>query len=258
MGWEDILVAEDYELYRRNISLLEDQILNNFIHSIHAPEILSAIRKVPRHIFVSKNYRYMAYTDNAIPTSGGLTTSAPSVIAEMIYAAGIKKGEKLLEIGTGTGYEAAVLCEMGVEVFTIEIDSGLAKKANEILISLGYKTDNTIKDMYRKKELMVRYQKIRMSFPGRGTIRLFTGNGQWGLKKYAPYRGIIISASVPYLNCVTHIVEQLNEKGARMVVPVGRKNNQQLYIIEKIGCRYSTSILEGATFDFIRLFRKES
>lgn len=256
MGWEEILGEEDYNLYRKNISLLEEQVLNNFIHSFYAPDILSAIRKVPRHLFVSESYRYMAYTDNAIPTYGGLTTSAPSVIAEMIYASGIKRGEKLLEIGTGTGYEAALLCEMGVDVFTIEINGYLAKRANKLLSTLGYKIDNEIKDKRRKRRMLARYYDIRKIFPERGTVRLFMGNGQFGLKRYAPYRAIIIAASVPQLHYITQIMEQLDENEGKLVVPVGKINNQQLYIIERKGKRFSTSILEGITLDFVRLFRE--
>lgn len=100
MNWEHILIDEDYSLYKRNITLLEEQVVHHFPEFHQTPEILTAIRNVPRHMFVNRSYRYMAYTDNAIPTSGGFTTSAPSVIAEMIYCVGIKRGEKLLEIGS--------------------------------------------------------------------------------------------------------------------------------------------------------------
>jgi hypothetical protein len=93
---------------------------------------------------VHGSYRYLAYTDNALPTAGVFTTSAPSVIATMIYHVGIQRGEKLLEIGTGTGYEAAILAEMGVHVFTVEFDRHLALQANGILTLLGYKFDKTL------------------------------------------------------------------------------------------------------------------
>ena len=112
MNWEYVLRVEDYSLYRRNITLLEEQVVHHFPEFQKTPEILKAIRNGPRHMFVNRSYRYMAYTDNAIPTSGGFTTSAPSVIAEMIYCVGIKRGAKLLEIGTGTGYETAI-CVLG-------------------------------------------------------------------------------------------------------------------------------------------------
>ena len=86
------------------------------------------------------------YTDNALPTCGSLTTSAPSVIARMIFQSGVSKGEQLLEIGTGTGYQAAVLAEMGVKVYTIEIDGSAVQTAGRILVRLGYKMDKRLKD----------------------------------------------------------------------------------------------------------------
>jgi protein-L-isoaspartate(D-aspartate) O-methyltransferase len=254
MSWEYILSNDDYWLYRRNISLLEEQVVNHFPNFNNAPDILSAIRKVPRHLFVNRSYRYMAYTDNAIPTSGGLTTSAPSVIAEMIYKTGIKRGEKLLEVGTGTGYEAAVLCEMGVRVFTIEIDKYLANRANQILVQLGFKIDKGIGDEYGRKKMMKRYKEIKKLFSHRGSIELYLGNGQFGIKKHSPYKGIIIAASVPHLRHIDHLSVQLGDGGGRLVVPAGMRNAQSLYVVEKRNGKFHTSVLEGVTFDFVRLF----
>jgi protein-L-isoaspartate(D-aspartate) O-methyltransferase len=254
MSWEYLLSNDDYGLYRRNISLLEEQVVNHFPNFNNAPDILSAIRKVPRHLFVNRSYRYMAYTDNAIPTSGGLTTSAPSVIAEMIYKTGIKRGEKLLEVGTGTGYEAAVLCEMGVRVFTIEIDKHLANRANQILVQLGYKIDKGIVDEYKRKQMMKRYNKIKMLFSRRGSIELYLGNGQFGMKQHPSFKGIIVAASVPQLRHIDHLFAQLSDKGGRLVVPAGKRNAQSLYIVEKRNGKFHNSVLEGVTFDFVRLF----
>ena len=120
-GWTGILAEDDYRFYGENISLLEEQVIGKFPDSYQNTGILSAIRNVPRHLFVNKSYRSLAYTDNALPTCGGLTTSAPSVVAEMIFHCGAERGQRLLEIGTGTGYEAAMLSEMGVRVFSVEM-----------------------------------------------------------------------------------------------------------------------------------------
>jgi len=109
MSWQDILQEDDYRFYKENISLLEDQVVQKFKENYKDPSIISAIRNVPRHLFVNQGYKKLAYTDNAFPTCNCMTTSAPSVIAEMIYYAGVKKGDKVLEIGTGTGYQAAGL-----------------------------------------------------------------------------------------------------------------------------------------------------
>lgn len=103
MSWEQILSEDDFRLYRENISLLEEQVIERFSHAHEAPDILRGIRSVPRHLFVQGEYRYLAYSDNAFPTCCGLTTSAPSVITEMIFHSGIHGGGRLLEIGTGTG-----------------------------------------------------------------------------------------------------------------------------------------------------------
>ncbi|MGQ9616401.1 MAG: protein-L-isoaspartate O-methyltransferase family protein [Spirochaetota bacterium] len=168
-------------LYTRNITLLEEQVTENFPELQKAPEILSAIREVPGHILVNKSFQYMAYTDSAIPTSGGLTTSAPSVIGQMIYHTGIQSGEKLLEIGKITGYEAAVLSEMGVNVFTIEMDEYLAKWANRVLVQLGYKIDKSIRNEVKKKMILKSFQEVRDLFPNRGTVELYLGNGRFGL-----------------------------------------------------------------------------
>ena len=254
MNWEHILIDEDYSLYKRNITLLEEQVVHHFPEFHQTPEILTAIRSVPRHIFVNRSYRYMAYTDNAIPTSGGFTTSAPSVIAEMIYHVGIKRGEKLLEIGSGTGYEAAVLCELGVQVYTIELDKNLALQANRILTHLGYKVEKGVGDRHRGEASLIRYREMRTLFPSRGTIRLFLGNGQFGLEKYSPYQGIIVAASVSHLRYVDALPSQLSDAGGIMVVPVGRRNEQSLYTIERRRGEFHISRLHGVSFDFIRLY----
>jgi protein-L-isoaspartate(D-aspartate) O-methyltransferase len=255
MNLEYILPEEDYGLYKRNITLLEEQVIHHFPEFHMAPEILAAIRSVPRHLFVNRSYRYMAYTDNAIPTSGGFTTSAPSVIAEMIYSVGIKRGEKLLEIGTGTGYEAAILGELGVHVFTIELDKHLALEANRILTLLGYKVEKNMSDQHRGEASLARYREMRKLFPYRGKVRLFLGNGQCGLEKCSPYKGIIVAASVPHLRYVDELPSQLSDAGGRMVVPVGRRNEQSLCIVERREGRLPISRLRGVTFDFIRLYR---
>lgn len=141
MSWELVLSEDDYRFFKENISLLEERVIENFPDGYKNPAILSAIRSVPRHLFVNESYKVLAYTDSALPTCRGLTTSAPSVIARMIFLAGVSRGDTLLEIGGGTGYEAAVLSEMGVNVCSIEIDQPVAEAANRILVRLGYKPD---------------------------------------------------------------------------------------------------------------------
>jgi protein-L-isoaspartate(D-aspartate) O-methyltransferase len=253
MSWEYVLNEDDYRLYRRDIHQLEEQILTNFPELLNAPEILKAIRGVPRHLFVNASYRYMAYTDNAVPTVGDLTSSAPSVIGEMIYHVGIGRAEKLLEIGTGTGYEAAVLSEMGVHVCTIEIDRRVGMKADGILVRTGYKPDRSADDGNRKRDSALRFHEMRRLFPHRGSVSLYLGNGRHGMAAHAPYRGIIVAASIQNLRVIEPLVEQLGMHGGRLVVPVGKRGDQTLHIVERGRGGFKVSVLKGVGFDFIRL-----
>jgi len=229
MTWETILSEDDFRLYRENISLLEEQVISRFPDGYKAPEILTAIRNVPRHLFVRKEYRYLAYTDNAFPTFHGLTTSAPSVIAEMIYLSGIRRGGHLLEIGTGTGYQASVLLEMGADVCTIEIDSAVAASAERILSRLGYKS---------------------------GRLKLFNRNGAPGLPEHAPFDAIIVSAAVQNLKDISRLRGQLKNRG-RLLFLFGSRNSQKLHIVERNKNDFSVSVLEGVTFSFVPLVSPE-
>jgi protein-L-isoaspartate(D-aspartate) O-methyltransferase len=241
MSWELVLSEDDYRLFKSNISLLEERVLQNFPESYQNPAILSAIRSVPRHLFVNPGYKLLAYTDN------GLTTSAPSVIARMILQAGVARGDRVLEIGTGTGYQAAVLAEMGAKVYTVEIDGPVAETASRVLAQLGYKIDKHTKEGQR------RYQELKRYFPQREPIEQFWGNGQQGLAERAPFDAIIVAASVPQLQEVRHLAEQLSKAGGRLVVPVGDRLDQELQTIERRGSRVRCSALEGVSFQFLRL-----
>ena len=253
MSLELILSEDDYGFFKRSISLLEERVITNFPDIYTNPAILSAIRNVPRHLFVNEGYKFLAYTDNALPTCGELTTSAPSVIARMIFHSGVSKGDRLLEVGTGTGYEAAVLAEMGVKVSTIEIDRSAAEAANRVLVQLGYKVDKRSIRARSGNESMKRYLAIRKSFPQRGQIELFWGNGQDGLAEKSPFNGIIVAASIPHLKHVVHLSAQLSAAGGRMVVPVGDRHEQTLQIIERKRNRVFIHTLEGISFNFLRM-----
>jgi protein-L-isoaspartate(D-aspartate) O-methyltransferase len=253
MSWENILPEEDYRNYRENITLLEDRLVQNFPDGYKNTAILSAIRKVPRHFFVNQGYKALAYTDNALPTCGSLTTSAPSVIARMIFQSGVSKGERLLEIGTGTGYQAAVLAEMGVKVFTIEIDGSAVQTANRILVRLGYKMDKHLKHARGAGDALKRYEAIRKQFPQREPIALYWGNGQRGLEERSPFKAIIVAASILHLKHLWHLAAQLSPAGGRMVVPVGDRNEQFLAILERMGDKIALFTLEGVSFTFLRM-----
>jgi len=123
----------------------------------------------------------------------------------MIFQTGVSKGEKLLEIGTGTGYQAAVLAEMGVKVFTIEIDGSAVQTADGVLVRLGYKMDKRLKRALGAGDALQRYRAIRRQFPQREPITLYWGNGQRGLGEKSPFKAIIVAASIPHLRHVWHL-----------------------------------------------------
>jgi protein-L-isoaspartate(D-aspartate) O-methyltransferase len=252
MSWDEILSEEEFRLYRENVSLLEEQVVERFSHSYEAPDILRGIRNVPRHLFVHAAYRYLAYTDNAFPTCCGLTTSAPSVIAEMIFHSGIRRGGRLLEIGTGTGYEAAVLAEMGVHVVSIEIDKTVGTTANRVLSALGYKEDHTIRNPVKREEARRAFMHMRKRFGHRGSIELFLGNGAGGLPDHAPYDAVIVAAAVRRLEDIGALKDQLRE-GGRLLYLHGDRDRQTLYIVERHKNRYMTTVLDGILFSFLPL-----
>jgi protein-L-isoaspartate(D-aspartate) O-methyltransferase len=258
LSWQEILKPDDVRLYKENISLLEDQVIQKFPDSYKDPDIVAAIRKVPRHFFVNQRYKHLAYSDNAFPTCNGMTTSAPSVIAKMIYYTGVKKGDRVLEIGTGTGYQAAVLSEMGIHVFSFEIDKAIIKTANKILVSLGYKIDQQVSNEIKRKEMIAYYNKINRIFPGRGKIRLFYGNGQKGLEPYAPFHGIIIAAALSHLKHIHTLIQQLSPSGGRLIVPVGDRIEQQMHIIEKNNRKIRIFVLKRISFQFVRMVLKDN
>ncbi len=163
-------------------------------------KVLDAMRKVPRHKFVPASHRYLAYQNRALPISHEQTISQPFIVGYMTEAAEIEPGDKVLEIGTGSGYQAAVLAELAKEVYTIEIIPALADSARDLLRDMGYKN-----------------------------VQVKTGNGYLGWPEHAPFDAIIVTAApdaVPQA-----LVDQLGV-GGKMVVPVGT-GYQQMVIITR-------------------------
>ena len=164
------------------------------------PAVLAAMRAVPRHQFVPEDYREAAYNDSPLPIGESQTISQPYIVALMSELLEVKAGDKVLEIGTGSGYQAAVLAEMGVEVFTVEIRQGLCERAAAILSELGYRNAH---------------------------VRCGDGYGGW--PEEAPFAGIIVTAAPERIP--EPLVNQLGP-GARMVIPLG-DFYQQLMVIKK-------------------------
>jgi len=154
------------------------------------PQVLAAMRKVPRHLFVPPEYIVQAYEDHPLPIGYGQTISQPYIVAWMTELLELKPGEKVLEIGTGSGYQAAVLAELeGVDVYTIEIIPELAESAAKRLETLGYKE-----------------------------VKTKQGDGYFGWPEYAPFDAIVVTAAPDHLP--SPLVAQLKE-GGRLVIPIG-------------------------------------
>jgi protein-L-isoaspartate(D-aspartate) O-methyltransferase len=184
---------------------------------IDDPRVLQAMLKVERHLFVPENYRHMAYADRPVPIGEGQTISQPYIVALMTYHLHLKPEDKVLEIGTGSGYQAAVLAELAKEVYSIEIIDELARAAQERLRQLGY-TNVWVK----------------------------SGDGFYGWKEYAPYDAIIVTCAAPSIP--EHLVEQLTE-GGRMILPLGGEPfHQSLTVLTKREGRVEKQRIMGVVF----------
>ncbi len=167
---------------------------------IRDARVLEAMLKVPRHEFVPPDLADVAYEDGALPLTLGQTISQPYIVAFMTQALALQGNERVLEIGTGSGYQAAVLAEIVHEVYTIEILDELAKRAEGVIASLGYRN-----------------------------IHFRTGDGYLGWPEQAPFDCIIVTAAPDHLP--QPLIDQL-KTGGRMIIPVGRFD-QELLLIEK-------------------------
>jgi protein-L-isoaspartate(D-aspartate) O-methyltransferase len=179
--------------------------------------VLEAMRKVPRHLFVKESLRPQAYNDHPLSIGEGQTISQPYVVALMTEAIALQGGERVLEVGTGSGYQAAVLAEIAKEVYTIEIRPELYVKAGETLQKLGYKN-----------------------------IHLKQGDGYLGWPEYAPFDAVIVTASpnrVP-----PPLLTQLKE-GGRLIIPLGSSRfDQNLTLFTKRGGKLEVKELGGVAF----------
>jgi len=165
-------------------------------------EVLRAIDTVPRHLFMDPAFLNHAYVDKAFPISSGQTISQPFTVAVQTSLLRIKKRDKILEVGTGSGYQAAVLAEMGAKVYTIERFRELYLKAQKTLASLGYSID------------------------------FFYGDGYAGKPQYGPFDGILVTAAAPEIP--SELLRQL-KTGGRLVIPVGDSFSQTMTVVERTG-----------------------
>jgi protein-L-isoaspartate(D-aspartate) O-methyltransferase len=184
-------------------------------------EVLGAINRVPRHLFMDAAFLNHAYVDKAFPISSGQTISQPFTVALQTSLLRIKKRDKILEIGTGSGYQAAVLIEMGARVFTIERFRELYVKAQRTLTSLGYSAD------------------------------FFYGDGYEGKSQYGPFDGIVVTAAAPEIP--ERLLQQL-KIGGRLVIPLGGTSSQVMTVVDRTGAD-SFDYSEYGNFIFVPMLK---
>jgi len=175
---------------------------------IKDPKVIQAFLRVPRHRFVLERDVHEAYDDHPLPIGEGQTISQPYMVALMTECLNLKGEERILEIGTGSGYQAAILAELAKEVYTVERFPALVERARYVLEELGYKN-----------------------------IKINLGDGTLGWPEFSPYDGIIVTAAS--LRIPLPLLEQLREKG-RLVIPLGESFSQVLTIVEKYKDRIET------------------
>ncbi len=178
--------------------------------------VLKVIRTVPRHRFVLPIYQKIAYSDRPLPIGYGQTISQPYIVALMTESLKLKGDEKVLEIGTGSGYQAAILAELAKEVYTIEIIPGLTKRAEKTLKKLGYEN-----------------------------IKVKCGDGYLGWPEYAPFNAIIVTCAPDHIP--QPLIDQLAE-GGRMVIPIADTYPQRLTLIQKKKGKIVQEIITGCMF----------
>ena len=179
--------------------MVETQIVRR---GVRDPAVLEAMRTVPREAFVSPGFEDAAYDDSALPIGEGQSISQPYIVAVMLEAAALKDGDRVLEIGAGSGYAAALLSRIAAKVFAIERDAALTDAARESLWKLGY-----------------------------GNIALKAGDGSNGWPEAAPFDAIIVSAGVPE---IPQALKNQLVLGGRLVIPVGSLDEQRLVSLTRL------------------------
>ncbi|MFZ6663123.1 protein-L-isoaspartate(D-aspartate) O-methyltransferase [Peijinzhouia sedimentorum] len=190
---------------------------------IKDPAVLNAIGKVPRHNFFDPAFVEHAYEDKAFPIGEGQTISQPYTVAFQTELLNLKPGSKVLEVGTGSGYQACILLELGCTVYTIEYNKKLYERTRKFLPKMGYRP------------------------------HFFQGDGTLGLPQFAPFDGIIVTAGAPFIP--KNLIEQL-KIGGRLVIPIGDRSSQTMICLHKESDT-KLSKEEYHNFSFVPLLGKD-
>lgn len=204
--------AEDFKAARQR--MVEKDLKGR---DITDPQVLEIMGRVPRHLFVEKSLQRQAYADHPLPIGEGQTISQPYIVALMTQILQVKRGDKVLEIGTGSGYQAAVLAELTDQVFSLEIREKLTRAASGVLKELGY-----------------------------GRVRLKSGDGYFGWEEFAPFDAIIVTCAANHIP--PPLIKQLKE-GGRLILPLGNTAYfQTLTLVTKKAGQTDVQHLSGVAF----------
>jgi protein-L-isoaspartate(D-aspartate) O-methyltransferase len=193
--------------------MVADQLV---VRGIRDARLLEVMRRVPRHLFVPPERAALAYADRALAIAHGQTISQPYMVAVMTEALALKGTERVLEVGTGSGYQAAILAELAREVITIEREPQLASAAEARLARCGYTN-----------------------------IRVIVGDGTEGFEEAAPFDAVVVTAGAPH--AVRRLEEQLAD-GGTLVIPIGRRDHQVLRVQTRRGDELIASTLDDCVF----------
>lgn len=197
----------------KRAAMVEKQIRRR---GIQDPAVLNAMLAVPRHEFVAEQYQAQAYEDGPLPIGGGQTISQPYMVAMMTAVLRLKPSDRVLDVGTGSGYQAAVLSQIAAEVYSIEIREDLWAEAKQRLERLGYHN-----------------------------VHVFCRDGTLGLPEHAPYNAVLVAAAAP--GVPEPLLKQLAD-GGRLVIPVGNAEYQELELVVRTADRFERKRLDACQF----------
>lgn len=206
-------VVEPDPYFAERLRMVESQLRNR---GIHDERVLDAMLRIPRHEFVSGEYKAQAYADHPIPIAENQTISQPFIVAVSLQALNLQGGESVLEVGTGSGYQTALLAALARAVYSVERHAALAQTAATTLERFGL-----------------------------SNVKLVVGDGSNGLREFAPYDAILVSAAAPTIP--RSLFDQLADEG-RMVIPVGPQHSQELQLVRKRAGQPVINVIEGCRF----------